>query len=156
MITQLKTNWNLDIYLKALFILYLINLFSSVYPLFSSTKSGPLPELECSHSSKGMVPMEVAITGPSVQQQPNQNVHLSCQAITTVVCPKRGTVAHNFMQIGPYWFPGQWASCRELPFFLIIFFSFHNHKSFFGESMANGQWPMAIITKSTLWSSQMN
>ena len=40
---QQKRYWNLNIYLKTLFY-FIFNL--SVYPLISSTKSGPLPELE--------------------------------------------------------------------------------------------------------------
>ena len=43
MIVQQKRCWNLNIYLRALFY-FIFNW--SVYPLISSTKSGPRPELE--------------------------------------------------------------------------------------------------------------
>ena len=44
MIVQQKRCWNLNIYLRILFY-FIFNW--SVYPLISSSKSGPWPELEC-------------------------------------------------------------------------------------------------------------
>ena len=55
MITQLKRCWNLDTYLKLCYLTF----NWSVYPLISSTKSGPLPELETTQSLSGQNP-----TGP--------------------------------------------------------------------------------------------